>query len=157
MRSSKKSRLASADAARDVKQRGKISATEKSKPTPKSKGLELRFKKAKIKNDDITFIFRNLSTLLENGVSLPKAIGALADERGMEAARETLTSLRKALEMGATFSAAMAKHPDTFDTLTVNQVKVGERASSLGDALGNIAAQREKAGKLRGEIVKKLA
>lgn len=112
---------------------------------------------AKMRSDDITFVFRNLSTLIENGVSLPKAIGALAEERALERCRGLLLSLRRELESGATFSASLAKFNATFDIITVNQVRVGERAGQLASALDNIATQREKAGKLKEDIIKKLA
>ncbi|MEM8864806.1 MAG: type II secretion system F family protein [Planctomycetota bacterium] len=112
---------------------------------------------SKMRSDDITFVFRNLSTLIENGVSLPKALGALAEERALERCRGILTSLRKDLESGATFSTALAKFPSSFDVITVNQIRVGERAGNLAAALDNVAAQREKAGKLKEDIIKKLA
>lgn len=107
--------------------------------------------------NDITFIFRNLATLIENGVSLPKAIGTLADEKALEAARPILLGVRRKLESGAAFSATLATYPAAFDNITINQIKVGERAGSLAETLGQIATQREKAGRLRGEIIKKLA
>ncbi|MEM9187401.1 MAG: type II secretion system F family protein [Planctomycetota bacterium] len=114
-------------------------------------------KAVRAKAEDITFIFRNLATLIENGVSLPKALGALADEKSLERCRQLLLGLRRELESGATFSAALAKFDSTFDVITVNQVRVGERAGTLGSTLDNIATQREKAGKLKETIVKKLA
>lgn len=136
---------------------------EGAKATTPSKGAKAdgmffpRDKGGKIKSDDITFVFRNLSTLIENGVSLPRALGALADEKALERCRDTLKSLRSDLEEGSSFSAALAKHGSSFDIVTVNQVRVGERAGSLASTLDNIATQREKSGKLRGEIIKKLA
>lgn len=114
-------------------------------------------KKKKIKKEDITFIFRNLSTLIDNGVSLPKAIGALADERALEHCRDLLLGLRQDLESGSSFSNALQKKPAIFDIITVNQIRVGERAGSLASTLDSVAIQREKAGKLRAEIIKKLS
>ena len=110
-----------------------------------------------IKKDDITFVFRNLATLIDNGVPLPKALGALADERALERCRPLLLKIRSELESGATFSAALAKFSSSFDIITINQVRVGERAGTLPSTLDHIATQREKSGKLRGEIMKKLA
>ncbi|MEM1304037.1 MAG: type II secretion system F family protein [Planctomycetota bacterium] len=155
MRSKKKSRLASAGAPSDPKQRKKAPPGKAKEAS--NEGFTLQWKPKKVSREDVTFIFRNLSTLVDNGVSLPKALGALADERGMESARDMLVSIRKTLETGASFSAALAAFPATFDKITVNQIRVGERAGALPECLANIATQREKAGKLRGEIIKKLA
>lgn len=122
-----------------------------------SQWLLLAKKKKTISSKDITFVFRNVSTLLENGVSLPKALGALADERAMDNCRDLLLGLRKKLETGASLSGALAQFGESFDTVTINQIKVGERSGTLGETLANIATQREKSGKLKGEVIKKLS
>lgn len=111
---------------------------------------------SRLKNSQVTYVFRHLSTLLENGVSLPKALATLAEEQATENYRSMLDSLRKRLENGESFSAALANYPATFDAVLVSQVKVGERAGNLGEALRMLAEQREKAGKLKSEIAKKL-
>ncbi|MEN1680109.1 MAG: type II secretion system F family protein [Planctomycetota bacterium] len=120
-------------------------------------GLTLGSGGGKVTKKDITFVFRNLATLIDNGVSLPKALGALADEKALERCRRVLLGIRRELESGALFSAACAKYPAVFDVITVNQIRVGERAGTLSATLDNIATQREKAGKLRETIIKKLA
>lgn len=113
--------------------------------------------KPRMKSKDITFVFRNLATLIDNGVSLTKALKALADEKALERCRGQLLALKRELESGASFSAALAKQDHSFDIITVNQVRVGERAGALASTLDNIASQREKAGKLKETILKKLA
>lgn len=109
-----------------------------------------------LKTKQITYLFRHLSTLLENGVSLPKALSTLAEEQTTEAYRSMLVSLRKRLESGESLSGALARYPHTFDAVLVSQVKVGERAGNLGESLRQLADHREKAGKLKSEIIKKL-
>lgn len=110
-----------------------------------------------LKNKQTTYLFRHLSTLLENGVSLPKALATLAEERGTEGYRAMLDALRKRLESGESFSGALAHYPGSFDAVLISQVKVGERSGHLGEALRHLAEHREKAGKLKGEIIKKLS
>jgi type IV pilus assembly protein PilC len=114
-------------------------------------------KKQKLKDRDLVFILRNLSTLTESGVSLPKALGTLADEKALEKHREMLLSIRRHLENGETFSAALAHFDATFDTVMVNQIKVGEHAGTLGETLTTIARHREESNRLRSEIIKKMA
>ena len=55
---------------------------------------------ARLTKKDVTVILRNLATLTSNGVSLPKAIGALADEKSLEKRRDTLKQLRGRVESG---------------------------------------------------------
>lgn len=106
---------------------------------------------------EVTIILRNLATLTNNGVSLPKAIGALAEERSLEKRRDTLKGLRLRIESGDTFSNALQKLDGAFDKVTISQIRVGERAGTLPDTLRQVAEQREKAGKLKENVVKKLA
>jgi type IV pilus assembly protein PilC len=113
--------------------------------------------KQKLKDRDLVFILRNLSTLTESGVSLPKALGTLAEEKALEKHRDMLLSIRRHLENGETFSTALAHFDATFDTVMVNQIKVGEHAGTLGETLTSIARHREESNRLRSEIIKKMA
>lgn len=111
----------------------------------------------KLKDRDLVFILRNLSTLTQSGVSLPKALATLAEEKALEKHRDMLHTIRRHLETGETFSSALARFGSTFDTVMVNQIKVGEHSGTLGEALVTIARHCEDSHRLRSEIVKKLA
>ncbi|QDT68591.1 Type II secretion system protein F [Planctomycetes bacterium MalM25] len=106
---------------------------------------------------ETTLILRNLATLTSNGVSLPKAIGALAEEKALENCRQTLQGLRRRVESGDLFSSALGQLDGAFDKVTVSQIHVGERAGALPETLLHVAEQREKAGKLQENVIKKLA
>lgn len=111
----------------------------------------------RVPKSEITSVFRSLATLVDSGVSLPKALAALSEEKAMARASSVLLDLKRRLENGASLSVAMAAHPACFDRVTINQVKVGERSGTLPATLDHIAHGREKAGKLRAEVGKKLA
>jgi type IV pilus assembly protein PilC len=111
----------------------------------------------KLKDRDLVFILRNLCTLTESGVSLPKALGTLAEEKALEKHRDMLQSIRRHMENGESFSSALAHYGATFDTVMINQIKVGEHSGTLGETLTTIASHREDSHRLRSEIVRKLA
>jgi type IV pilus assembly protein PilC len=111
----------------------------------------------KLKDRDLVFILRNLATLTGSGVSLPKALGTLAEEKALSKQREMLLSIRRHLENGESFSTALSHFGATFDTVMVSQIKVGEHSGTLNDALMTIARHREEGHRLRSEVVKKLA
>jgi type IV pilus assembly protein PilC len=113
--------------------------------------------KEKLKDKDLVFILRNLATLTGSGVPLPKALSTLAEEKALEKHSEMLHVIRRKLENGETFSAALAHFGDTFDPVMVNQIKVGEHSGTLNDTLTTIARHCEDANHLRSEIVRKLA
>lgn len=112
---------------------------------------------ATIRRREVTYIMRNLATLIDNGVSLQRALGTLASEESLRAHADVLKDLRHRIEVGETFSNALARYPDAFDTLVVHQVKIGEKAGTLGRSLLTIADQLEKAGNIRAMVIKKLA
>src|SRR5204862_2721780 len=88
---------------------------------------------------------------------LPKALSTLAEERALEKHREMLHLIRRKLESGEAFSSALAHFGDTFGTVMVNQIKVGEHSGTLGETLTSIARHCEDGHRLRSEIIRKLA
>ena len=88
-------------------------------------GVSTRPDKAKIRRRDLTYILSNLATLLENGVSLPRALSTLAREPSLQKYKFILDHLHRSLEAGEQFSSVVANFPATFDELTVNQLRVG--------------------------------
>jgi type IV pilus assembly protein PilC len=114
-------------------------------------------KEQRLKDRDLVFILRNLSTLTESGVSLPKALGTLAEEKALGKQRDMLLAIRRQLENGETFSTALSHFGQTFDTVMVNQIKVGEHSGMLAETLTTVARHREESHRLRSEIIRKLA
>jgi type IV pilus assembly protein PilC len=114
-------------------------------------------RETKLKDRDLVFILRNLATLTGSGVSLPKALGTLAEEKALGKHSEMLQSIRRHLENGESFSTSLAHYGATFDTVMVNQIKVGEHSGTLNETLTTIARHCEDGHRLRSEIVKKLA
>jgi type IV pilus assembly protein PilC len=113
--------------------------------------------KTKVKRKDLAFILANLSTLLENGVSLPRALDTLAREASLKKYAFMLETIRRKLEAGESFSSAAATYPNTFSELMINQLRVGERSGALRDAFARITEQLEHASELRGKILKRLS
>jgi type IV pilus assembly protein PilC len=111
----------------------------------------------KLKDRDLVFILRNLATLTGSGVSLPKALGTLADEKALGKHRDMLLSIRRHLENGESFSTALSHYGATFDNVMVSQIKVGEHSGTLNETLTTIARHREDGNRLKSEITKKLA
>jgi type IV pilus assembly protein PilC len=158
MRSARKKLLATATAS------SAGAAAVRSRYASTAGGVRLKFlgkrknqSQVKLKDRDLVFILRNLATLTESGVSLPKALGTLADERALEKHRDMLLTIRRHLENGETFSSALAHFGATFDTVMVSQIKVGEHSGTLNETLMNVARHREEGHRLRSEIIRKLA
>jgi len=95
--------------------------------------------------------------LVSNGLSLPKSLDTLAREHSLRNHTEMLGTLRRKVETGEVFSRALAEFPRTFNKVMVNQIRAGEKAGILSEALQRIAKQVENANKLRSKVIKKLS
>jgi len=109
-----------------------------------------------LKPQELTFILSNLSTLVGNGVPLPKALATLAKEDSLAKHREVLETLRRKVESGIPFSTAI-NQSDIVDSLTVNQIRLGERSGTLSDTLKKLSSSRNKTAELRKDVIKKLS
>ena len=110
----------------------------------------------KIKKRDMIFILRNVSILVENGLSLPKAMEALVREKSLQEYANILEDVKQRVENGEAFSEALARFPDSFSELMVEQIRIGERSGTIPATLNRIMHQLEHADNLKGLIIKKL-
>ena len=109
-----------------------------------------------MKSQDLTYILSNMSTLVSNGVPLPKAIATLAKEDTLSKYRDVLEGLRQKVESGMTFSTAIDQ-ADIVDSLTVNQIRLGERSGTLPDTLRKLSSNRNKTAELRKDVIRKIS
>ena len=114
-------------------------------------------KSVKIKKRDLIFILRNIATLTENGLSLPKALETICKEKSLKKYAGMLSTIRQTVENGDTFSGALAKYKDSFGELFISQIKVGEKSGTLPATLERLTQQLEHADNLRSTVIKKLS
>lgn len=111
----------------------------------------------RIKPVALSQTLRLLLMLLENGLSLPKALGSLANDRSAKRYQHVLHQLRRTIESGGMISEAMAKYPRTFTTMQIQQIRIGEKSGSLETTLRRVCEQLEAKVALRKRIVKKVS
>ncbi|GIW92727.1 MAG: general secretion pathway protein GspF [Pirellulaceae bacterium] len=122
------------------------------------KGHSLTSKKVRpIRRRDLIYIIRSVGTLIENGLSLPKALETIALEKTLKTYRPLLVAVRQKVESGETFSAALAQCGAGLPELLLNQIRVGERSGTLPLTLQRITQQLENADSFKSQIIKKLA
>jgi type IV pilus assembly protein PilC len=114
-------------------------------------------KPVRVKGHELTFILQTLSTLLNNGVPLPKALATLAREDTVARHRDLLDTLRRKIESGVGFSNALGMFPQMIDSLTVSQIRLGERSGTLAETLHHLSENRNKSAELKRTVLKKLA
>jgi type IV pilus assembly protein PilC len=109
-----------------------------------------RFKKVDQKG--LVIFTRQLSTMVDSGMSLLRGLYILEEQTDDEFLKERIASVREDIEAGASFGDALAKHPDTFNDLYVAMVNAGEAGGILEETLRRVATQLEKDESLRRQV-----
>jgi type IV pilus assembly protein PilC len=118
---------------------------------PASAGdLLARFKK--VKSDDLVIATRQLSTMVNSGMSLLRSLYVIEEQTESDKLREIWIEVRKDVEAGLSLSDSLAKHPDVFNELYVAMVQAGESGGILDSTLVRVATQLEKDAALRRQI-----
>ncbi|SFE70511.1 type II secretion system F family protein [Alteribacillus iranensis] len=110
-----------------------------------------------VRTQDLVLFLRQLSTLLNAGVTLVESVSTLADQTGKKKLRAILQDLVSELRAGNAFSSALEKHPNVFSSLFINMVKAGEAGGSLDTILERLATYYEKQYATRRKIISALS
>jgi type IV pilus assembly protein PilC len=118
---------------------------------PKSAGdLLARWKK--VKGDDLVIATRQLSTMVNSGMSLLRSLYIIEEQTESEKLREVFIAVRKDVEAGLALSDALKKNPDVFNDLYIAMVEAGETGGILDSTLLRVADQLEKDAALKRQI-----
>lgn len=106
--------------------------------------------------EKITFA-KNLSSMIEAGLPVTRALSVMEKQSKNEKLRKVITSIIDSVSKGKTFSDSLGDFPDSFSHLFVSMVKSGEESGNLVGALKMVALQMEKSHsivkKVRGAMI----
>jgi len=109
-------------------------------------------KKQKITDKDIVIFTRQFATMIGAGLPLVQCLEILSSQCDNKTFGKRIGEVKNDVESGTTFADALKKHPNVFSSLYVNMVQAGEIGGALDVTLIRLAAQLEKAAKLKGQI-----
>jgi type IV pilus assembly protein PilC len=121
----------------------------------KSVASKSRKKSWTVKETDLVLFTRQLSTMIEAGISLVQALTALYDQcdaKRQKSLRHIISDVTTRVQGGETFHESIAKHPRVFDRLFVSMVKAGEHGGLLAEILDRLAGFLEASARLRKKI-----
>jgi type IV pilus assembly protein PilC len=108
-----------------------------------------------VKETDLVLFTRQLSTMIEAGISLVQAMTALYDQcdpKRQRNLRHVISDVTTRVQGGETFNESIAKHPRVFDRLFVSMVKAGEHGGLLAEILDRLAGFLEASARLRKKV-----
>jgi type IV pilus assembly protein PilC len=105
-----------------------------------------------VRSGDLTIMTRQLATMVSSGMTLLRALYVLEEQTTAKALKDAIIGVRKDVEAGLLFSAALARNPKVFNALYVAMVESGETGGRLDEALLRVADQLEKDDALRRQV-----
>lgn len=111
------------------------------------KGMNMNIKlpgRKGVKAKELVVFTRQLSTMINAGVPILRALNTLRDQTGSVNLREALDKIIADVQGGGQLSDALAKHPKIFSPVYTNMVSAGESGGILDKILGRLANQVEK-------------
>jgi type IV pilus assembly protein PilC len=106
----------------------------------------------RVKPDDLVIATRQLSTMVNSGMSLLRSLYVIEEQTENDKLRDVWIEVRKEVEAGLALSDSLRKHPDVFNDLYVAMVQAGETGGILDMTLTRVATQLEKDAALRRQI-----
>jgi general secretion pathway protein F len=123
----------------------------------KKQGFELKMPTfARRYRKDVLFFTQELSTLLNAGVPLDRALGITAQLTEKGHFRSIVLDVMRILKGGKSFADSLATHPLYFSELYINMVRAGEASGSLGTIFERLSEFERTRDDLRGYIVSSL-
>src|SRR5580704_6542328 len=105
---------------------------------------------------DVLFFTQELSTLLNAGVPLDRALSITAELTERGPFRALVIDVVRVLKGGKSLADSLATHPSHFSELYVNMVRAGEASGSLGQIFERLAEFERTRDDLRGYIISSL-
>jgi general secretion pathway protein F len=105
---------------------------------------------------DVLFFTQELSTLLNAGVPVDRALSITAELTERGAFRAVVLDIVRLLKGGKALADSIAAHPSHFSELYVNMVRAGEASGSLSQIFDRLAEFERTRDDLRGYIVSSL-
>ena len=88
----------------------------------------------KVSLDELIIFSRQMYALMRSGVPILRAINGMAESSNSVTLKKILADVGSQLEGGYTLSSALNQHPETFNSLFVSLIHVGENTGQLEDS-----------------------
>ena len=105
-----------------------------------------------VDSKDLVTFTRLFATMIDAGLPIVQCLDILAGQTTNPAFAAVLVDVKESVEQGSTFSEALKRHPQVFDTLYVNLVAAGELGGILDTILNRLAVYIEKNVKLVRQV-----
>jgi len=100
---------------------------------------------------------RSLSTMLDAGVDIRRALKVSADKSGNAHSKNAMQQISTSIRRGETIASAMKQLDGTFPPMLIDMIHVGEESGALPEVLNGLANHYENLIKIRREFIGAIA
>ena len=146
------------DAAVEKLQRqGLIPMTVDAAPEHSSSGFwNMQIRLNRSNHQQILQFTQDLSTLIQAGIALDRALEIMASVTSGEAQKQMIDQIQQRVRKGQALSVAMAGSPDSFSPFYLNMVQASEAAGDIGAGLQDLTIYLERSQDLREKTLSAL-
>jgi general secretion pathway protein F len=105
------------------------------------------------KRKDVLFFTQELTTLLNSGIPLDKALSIAAEITERPLFKEIILDILRMLKGGKAFADCLVAHPGHFSELYINMVRAGEASGALGPVFERLSEFERTRDELRSYII----
>lgn len=102
---------------------------------------------------DVLFFTQELSTLLNSGVPLDRALSITTELTTKPHFKTVVSDILRSIKGGKSLADALAIHPTYFSDLFINMVRAGEASGSLGQIFDRLSQFERSRDELRSYII----
>ena len=102
---------------------------------------------------DIAIFFRQLSSLLNSGVTLVNSLYVLEEQEKKIRLKKMIGRMRLDIQGGSSFLTALERYPNTFDSRVCGMLAAGEASGTMGVMLDRIATHLEEDAGFRNQVI----
>jgi len=111
-----------------------------------------KLRKNSLKTVDLIVFTRQLSSMIDAGVSIVKGINIITNGTSNTFAQKTYKNISQEIQRGNSLSNAMTKQGSAFPEILINMVAAGEMGGTLEKSLGLMSSHFEKEQRLINKI-----
>jgi len=150
----KENGVVTADTARSARKELRLrSLTPLSLNEAKEKQADTSFKRAaKLKLSERVLATRQLAIMIDSGVQVEQALGAISSQAEKPAARRIFSGMRDKISEGYKFSDTLSDHPKSFSKLYRSVAAAGELSGDLSTVLDSLATHLEITQKTKRKV-----
>ena len=106
----------------------------------------------RISQDELVMMTRNLSSMLDAGLTFTRALGVIERQSTNPRMQQTVIAIQARVNQGDQVYEALQEFPETFDDLFVAMIRAGEESGNLSQSLRTLSEQMERSANLKKRI-----